>query len=128
MTLWLYIQCVLMFMGGQAVHLFFIKIPALRKRAMAANMDFTGKQYWKEDWPIIVGTQVLGMVVILGLDQIVHWKPWILEWVKWWFAGLGAFGSTIVMSKWSPFEKKLLDVIDVKTNIADNIGEPKTKL
>ena len=121
MTLSLYIQCVLMFMGGQAIHLFLVKIPALKKRARAANKDFTMKEYWTEDWSIVVGTQVVGMVVILGLDQIVHWKPVILDWVKWWFAGLGAFGSTLIMSRWSPFEKKLLNLIDTKTNIADSV-------
>lgn len=122
MTLWLYLQCVFMFIGGQLIHLFLIKIPALRKRAIAANKTFSTKEYWQEDWTVIVGTQVVGMVVILGLDQIVHWKPVILDWVKWWFAGLGAFGSTLIMSKWSPFEKKLLNIIDVKTNIADGVG------
>jgi hypothetical protein len=121
MTLFLYLQCVLMFIGGQAIHLFLVKIPALKKRARAANKDFAMKEYWAEDWPIVVGTQVVGMVVILGLDQIVHWKPVILDWVKWWFALLGAFGSTVIMSRWSPFEKKLLNVIDVKTNIADGV-------
>lgn len=67
------------------------------------------------------------MVVILGLDQIIHWKPAILDWVKWWFALAGAFGSTVVMSKWSPFEKKLLNVIDVKTNIADGVTDANNK-
>lgn len=50
MTFWLYIQCVLMFIGGQAIHLFLIKIPAIRKRARAANKEFTVSEYWKEDW------------------------------------------------------------------------------
>lgn len=119
MSHWLYIQCVLMFIGGQAIHLFLIKVPAIKTRCTAANKPFKWSEWWGADWNIIIGTQIIGALIILGLDEIIYWKPNVLDYVKWFFAGMGAFGSTIAMAKFSQFEKTLNSVIDLKTDIAD---------
>lgn len=121
MTLSLYMQSVAMFILGQLLQLFWLKIPSLKKRAKAANYKFSASEYWKEDWYLIIGTQVAGAMAIIGLDQIVHWKPDVLEYVKWFFGGFGAFGSSVVLSKLSSYEKTLSGIIDVKTNISDSV-------
>jgi hypothetical protein len=121
MTVSLYIQCVAMYILGQALHLFVIKIPAVRKRDRAANIEFSFSDYWKQEWNIIIGNQVLGAVFIIGLDQLVDWKPLILDVVKWFFAAVGAIGSVTIMSKFSTYEKKVLNIIDEKTNLSDRI-------
>jgi hypothetical protein len=61
------------------------------------------------------------------VDQLISWKPYILNIVKWFFGFVGVSGSTLIMSKYGQFEKKIMNVIDVKTNIADDvIGVEKT--
>jgi hypothetical protein len=119
MTTWLYVQCVLMFLLGQAVHIFLIKVPAVKERARAANKKFSWAEWWGCDWNVIIGTLIIGLLITLGLDEILKWKPVIWDYVKWFYAGIGAFGSTIALAKFSQFEKGLTALIDVKTNIAD---------
>lgn len=125
MTPSLYIQCVLMLLLGQALQLFLIKIPAVKERCRVANKVFSWSEWWNSDWNLVVATAVLGAMAIIGLDQIVHWKPEILDYVKWFFAAIGAFGSNLLLSKWSSFEKSLNTIIDKKTNIADGVEPPK---
>ena len=108
-----------MFILGQAAHLMLVKIPAIKKRSKAVNKVFYLKDWWNADWNVIVGTQIIGAMLILGLDQIVTWRPGVLDYVKWFFAGMGAFGSTIAMAKASQFEKSLTGLMDVKANVSD---------
>jgi len=123
-TTQLIIQCILMFILGQLLQLFWLKIPSLKKRAKAANYQFSIKEYWGTDWNLILGTQVIGAMLILGLNELTQWKPIILEVVRWFFGGIGAFSNSVVLSKLSSYEKKLNNFIDVKTDIADGV-EPK---
>jgi hypothetical protein len=101
------------------LHLFLVKVPAIKNRARAANKTFIFKEWWGCDWNIIIGTQVLGAMFIIGLNELLHWKPYILDYVKWFFAAVGAFGSTVAMAKFSQYEKELTKVLDIKSNIAD---------
>lgn len=119
MTPWLYLQCVTMFILGQAFMLFLFKIPGLITLYKKANEEFSWKKYWKGDWYIIVGTQILGAMVIFGLDEIFHWRPNIINWIKWGFALLGAIGAEVAVSKLSVAKKYIMNAIDQKTNIAD---------
>lgn len=108
-----------MFILGQALHLFLIKIPAVKARTRAVNKAFIFLEWINCDWNIIVATQIIGALFIVGLDQFLAWKPEVLEYVKWFFAAIGAFGSTIAMSRWSQFEKTVLGLSSVKSNISD---------
>jgi hypothetical protein len=126
-TAWLIGQCILMFIGGQALHLFLIKVPAIKTRARAANKQFIFKEWWECDWNIIIATQIIGALCIIGLNELAQWNPTILAYVRWFFAGIGAFGSTVAMSKFSQYEKELTRVLDIKSNIADVVtGGTKT--
>lgn len=126
MSISLYLQCVAMFILGQAIDLFLFKIPELRKMYATANEDFVWKKYWKSDWNTIVGTQLIGIVLIIGLDQLTHWKPVIIDYTKWFFAGFGAWGSSIVVAKGSAAKKYIMNIIDAKTNVADGISNQKS--
>lgn len=116
-----YALCVAMFILGQAAHLFLIKIPAVKARCRAANKSFYFKEWWSCDWNIIIGTQVIGALVLLGLKELVTWRPGVIEYVRWFFAGIGAFGSTIAMAKGSQFEKSLTGLLSVKSNVSDAV-------
>lgn len=127
MTLSLYIQCVAMYLLGQAVDLFLLKIPELRTLYRKANEDFCWKKYWQTDWNVIIGTQVVGAMLILGLNELTQWKPQILDYIKWFFGGVGAVGSSIIVSRWSQAKKYIMNVIDNKTNIADKVTGQESK-
>lgn len=123
MTPWLYIQCVLMFIFGQGFCLFFIDIQHTKKLYKTAQLDFDWKAWWKHDWNIVIGVQFIGAMAILGLDQILHLKPQMLEIVKWFFAFLGAFGSAIG-TRFSQYRKIALDVFDgFMSNKADQVKD-----
>lgn len=118
MTLSLYLQCVGMFLIGQGLTFFFVTTPMLRALYKRASEDFSMNKYWKDDYNKVIGVQLLGALFILGLDQIIQWKPWVLDGIKWWFAGLGVVGD-LIGSRLSTYRKSIMDVIDKKTNIAD---------
>lgn len=132
MTLSLYLQCGAMYIIGQLLHLFVFKIPASKKRAAAGNVKFSFKEYWESDWHLIIGNQLLGIMILIGLDQLAHFRPAIMEYVKWFFAAVGYMGSSAILSKFSQYEKALQSVIDIKTNnlneVLGNPAEAKTEL
>lgn len=121
----LYLQCLGMFLLGQAAQIFLIKIPDIKKTAKISNQLFIWKDWWAADWNLVIGTFILGGLAIIGLDELVKWKPEILDYVKWFFAAVGAFGSYVVLAKLSKYQKYFEGVIDVKTNIADGLPPPK---
>lgn len=118
MTPLLFIECFVMGLSGQLMHLF-VKFRGLRKRAKAANTTITFPQFVKED-VINIAICITGLVMVfLGLDEIAKYKPEIMNVVKWFFGLIGFTGSSIVLAFFSSSEKLLLKVIDKKTNIAD---------
>lgn len=127
MTTSLYIQCVVMLILGQALQVFLIKVPDLKQRAKIANQQFIWKDWWIADWNTVVATTILGAMVIIGLNEIAHWNSLILDYIKWFFAAIGAFGSNVALAKWSSYAKYFNGVIDTKTNIADGLPPPDKK-
>ena len=116
----LYLTCLVMFLGGQGIQLFWVKIPSLKGRSTDANYKFSFKEYWEADYHLIVGTFILVAVALIGLDEIVYLRPSVMEYLKWGFFFLGYSAQSVVLAKLSKFETKLSNIIDTKTNIADN--------
>ncbi len=111
-----------MFLLGQLIDLFWGQIPSLRNMYKKANEQFSFKKYWSSDWNIICGSLVVGIMLIIGLDQLLAWKPEVVDKIKWLFACIGAMCSTLA-GRWSRSKKYILSIIDKKTNIADNISD-----
>lgn len=122
LTIWIYVQCIIMFILGQLISLFLIDIPETRKLSRIANHTFSWKEWWQKEWNVVIGVQLIGIVVFMGLDQLLHWKPQILDKVKWFFAIFGIVGSGIA-ARIGAYRRTILTVIDKKTNIADGITE-----
>lgn len=125
---WIYFQYVFMFLGGQILHLLVVKIPSLRKRARQANKKFSIKDWLTEDWNLIIALNVLGSMFLIGLDEVLAWKPEIQNVVKWFFAAVGAFGNSIVLQKFSKYEHTLGSIFDIKSNISDKFTGPTAGL
>ena len=104
---------------GQVSHLAFVKIPSLRRTASAANKAFYIKEWWNCDWNLIIGLQAFIIAVFLGLDEIMHFKPEMLEYTKWMFFFVGFGGSSAIMSWLSKYAPGVMNLISVKSNTFD---------
>lgn len=122
MSTWLYVQCVIMLILGQALQVFLIKIPDIKERARAANQKFLWSDWWASDWNVVVATSILGAILIFGLDEVFHFKPIVIDYVKFFFAAVGAVGSNVLLAKWSSYAKYFTTVLSDKANIADAIA------
>jgi uncharacterized membrane protein len=128
MTLSLYITCFFVALVGMALQTA-LKMKSLQDKARAANIEFKIRQYFSNDWLSIVASLLTIVMFLLFLDNILKWKPAVIDYVKIGFAFVGYTGSDIASRLFGVVNKKINDVIDVKTNIADNVNEaPKTKL
>jgi hypothetical protein len=110
-----------MFILGQGLGLMFDTVPRMKELSIAANKPFSLKAWWSCDWNLVVGTMIIGAMFIIGLDQLIQWKPGVLYYVKWFFAGLGAFGGSVAAAKWSKWKKTLIKIVDIKSNVSDSL-------
>ena len=117
----LYFFCVLMYVLGAALCLFLITIPALKNKCRVANKPFSWGEWWSCDWNIVIGNLVLGAMLIIGLNELIAWKPGVLDYIKWFFALAGALGTSVIQQRWGQFSKSLNSLLDVKSNISDVI-------
>jgi hypothetical protein len=125
----MYLQCFLIGLLGVLFHQI-IKIRSLRKRTIAANKKWSFSEYVYNDWPSMV-LAVLSIVIVLIIQsELMNRWPWLQEWLKALYIGVGYMGSSILQSFLSKSEKQLLTIIDKKTNIADRmstgIDDPST--
>lgn len=119
MTTIVYLQCALTGLLGIGLHLFAFKIPAERKRSKAANVSFILLNYLKEDIYAIVASFITLTISIIAIDEIVGYKPSVMNFIKLFFAFIGYTGSSIMISLFGQFGKKIQQIVDVKTDIAD---------
>lgn len=113
--------CIIMYVCGQLFHLFVNKIPALRKRAMVANYQFKLSDYWKEEWNLVAGAVIFGVMLMVGLGEFIKWKPAAADIVRWFCGFVGYFFNSLIVGKLGQYEKKLSKLIDLKTNTADQV-------
>jgi len=123
MTPILFLECFAMGIMG-AIIFILIQINKLQVRSKAANVPFSLSQYFKDDWAAIALSFATVLVSILGVDELTKYKPEILDYIKWFFLLIGYCGGSVLTALLSRANKKLLDIVDVKTNIADNVNQP----
>lgn len=116
-----------MYILGQLFHLFASKIPAMRKRAKAANYEFSMADYWKEEWNMVAAALVLGIMLLIGMKELIRWKPGAAEVIQWVYGLVGYFFNSLIVGKLGQYEKKLSQIIDIKTNTADQVAETDSK-
>lgn len=110
---------------GILFHVFVIKVISLKRKAKAANMPFSFSQFLQDEWPVILGNFICVCMLIVGLDELIGLKPSVAKLVKWLFFFVGISGSSIFMLAFSVADKRLRNIIDAKTNVADDL--PLTK-
>lgn len=98
-----------------------VKIPKLRASSLNANRPFSFKQYISDDWPAILGSFLAVAILCFCLDELLDIKPELAKVVKWLFVFVGFTGSSIIQAVLSVTNKKIMQMIDVKTNISDSV-------
>ena len=126
LTWQLYALYAVLFILGQALTIFWWDIPELQKLAKVANHEFDWKEYWKRSWNMIIGLQILGLMVFLVLDQIVHLNPKLMD-KLWWMSGVFGMIGTAIGGRFGTYRKFFLNVMDRKTNIADGLPNDDKK-
>lgn len=109
---------------GILLQIFAVKIPTLKAKYKAANHDFKFSEYFKDDWSTILASFVSVAILIVGLDELLDLKPDLEKYVKWLFIFVGFTGSSIIQTALSVANKKIMQIIDIKTNIADGVQPP----
>jgi hypothetical protein len=116
----LYLQCFVAGLLGVLCYMFFVKIPAFRKRSAAANKHFSPADYFKDDWLSIASSVLTVAVVVFCLNEFASFNDYILKYVRFFFVTVGYMGSSFLHSILSKTEKAITKTIDRKTDIADN--------
>jgi hypothetical protein len=122
MTIELYVTCFGVALVGMALQTV-LKMKSLQDKARAANLVFKPGQYFSEDWLSITASVLTIILFLLFLDNILKWKPAVVDYVKIGFAFVGYTGSDIASRLFGVVNKKINNVIDEKTNIADGVNQ-----
>jgi hypothetical protein len=120
MTLSLYTTCFFVALVGMALQTV-LKMKSLQDKARAANLEFKPWRYFREDWLSITASVLTIILFLLFLDNILKWKPAIVDYIKIGFAFVGYTGSDIASRLFGVINKRINNAIDVKTNIADGV-------
>ena len=115
----LYFQTLAAGILGIAFHIFAVKLPSVKARSQAANLQFSIRSYFKDDWIAIGASVITLLLAILTLDEILGYKPALLRYIKYFFFFIGFTGSSILIAILGKTNKAINAVVDIKTNIAD---------
>lgn len=116
-----YLDCVWAAVIGILIHVIVVKMPSYATRAKAANKKFSIVEYLNDEWLPILGTMVSTAAILYVWDEWVGFHPMILKYAKSWFIFIGFTGSSLLLSILGRAGKKLNNLIDVKTDIADGV-------
>lgn len=119
MTTETYLWCFLAGLLGIAFYIFAIKIPAIKERAKVANTSFTYSGYLKNDLNAILASLLTVIILLVVLDELVAIKPAVVPFLKISFVTVGYMGSSVMVAVLGKAQKKLNEIIDVKTDKAD---------
>jgi hypothetical protein len=106
---------------GILLQVFAVKIPSLRAKFKAGNKLFNFKNYLEDDWYTILASIVTVGILIICLDELLGLRPELEKYIKWLFVFVGFTGSSVMQAILSVTNKKIMGIIDVKTNIADGV-------
>ena len=104
---------------GILLHIFLVKLPGHKQKCLAGNHPFSAKQYFKDDWVALVGAFITVLAVTYFLDEAIRAYPKLLDFVKFFMVFIGFTGSSLLVAVMGTATKKVMNVIDEKTNIAD---------
>lgn len=118
MTFKLYLVCFVVALVGMALHTA-LKMKGLQDKARLANVEFKAGSYFKQDWLSLTASFLTIILFLLFIDNILKWKPAVIDFVKIAMAFVGYTGSDIASRIFGVVNKKINIAIDHKTTVAD---------
>lgn len=97
-----------------------IKANDLQTDAKSANLVFTFKDYLKTDWFGYTASFIAVIVWAFVFSEVSTKYPKIEDYIRLSFFGIGLTGSYIIQKIFSKGKKIIRNVVNEKTNIADN--------
>jgi len=113
----IYILCGL---GGVIMHCL-AKAKSLIDYAKNANVKFSFKDYLEKDFIAISMSLCSVFLWLLLFPEVGKVRPNILVFTRFSFFAVGLLGSWIVQTFISRAKSYLMNIVDKKTNIADNV-------
>lgn len=112
---------------GCAIHVQ-LNIRELQMTSRKANVAFKASDYFKEDLlSITISISFLCLVLFFVTDALTLY-PKLINWMRGLFAVIGYAGDSLASKLFGQVAKRIADVIDKKTTIADettgNLNEP----
>jgi len=117
----IYLKCVIAGILGIIAHIVFLKLPAVKKRSLAANKPFSVAEYFKDDWLAILGSFLTVVICVYLLDEIIGYNPSFFRYVKYGFLFIGYTGSSVLIGILGKADPKILTKVDKATNELDDI-------
>lgn len=114
----LYLECFAVGILGMLIHIGG-KIKSIQDKARIANVSFKPIDYFTEDWLSMGVSVVTIFMAMFFISDVLHLKPEVLYYVKFGFAFIGYTGSDIASRLFGAVNKRVNQVIDKKTTIAD---------
>lgn len=107
--------------GGVLAHCLF-KMDGMAKDYQTANIPFNWrKDYWYKDrFGILLSFLSVGLWFLIYQETSDNYEK-LQAWKITSFVGMGLFGSYVIQLLMSRGKKKLREIVDVKTNIADGV-------
>lgn len=119
--IWIYVQCFVLGVLGAFLHAL-IKIKSIQTKARKANIAFSAGDYLREDWVSHLTSLTTIVVCLFLIADVLHVKPEILYYLKFAFLFTGYAGNDIASRILGAVNKRVNDVIDKKTSVADEIS------
>lgn len=121
MNFQLYLACFGVALVGMALQIV-LKLKSLQDKAAAANVEFNARIYFRKDWLSTVASLLTIILFLLFIDNILKWKPAVVDFLKIFFGFVGYTGSDIASRLFSVVNKQINNVIDLKTGPNDKTG------
>lgn len=121
MNLQLYLACFGVALVGMALQIV-LKLKSLQDKAAAANVEFNVRIYFRKDWLSTIASLLTIILFLLFIDNILKWKPAIVDFLKIFFGFVGYTGSDIASRLFSVVNKQINNVIDLKTGPNEKTG------
>lgn len=119
----LHVECFIACVIGNIVHLAAL-VNSRYKDQKAANMEFSLWEFLKTERYALLFDLLGSLGLVYAADEIAD-SPYILGKIKLVFIMIGIGGSYLIMQIFGRSKKIIRDVVDKKTNIADNKTEDK---
>ncbi len=97
-----------------------LKANSLKNKARVGNVSFTVMTYLKDDVISILLSFVSVLIWLMLFGEVAGRYPQVENFQRGTFVLMGGFGSHVIQYFFSVAEKRIMSIIDKKTDIADN--------